>query len=183
MQQHKKTKKEDSVPKSSFNNYGIWLVKNIFFLAIAFLLVKYTFSNQPAYNWVYNGLLKGNMETIKQYPQITFEQKMQIKLGSSYGFLDYIKQATPENAVLLFPPSAAFTKEGTPFTQEIYNKIYATRFLYPRKLILEGELKDSKYADKITHVVIVNGIGAEKLPYPVDSTIQHAVMPITPPKK
>ena len=62
-------------------------------------------------------------------------------------------------------------------------KIYATRFLYPRKLILESERKTGKYKNEITHVAIVNGKGMEKLPYPVDTEFQHGVLPLKPQTK
>ena len=64
----------------------------------------------------------------------------------------------------------------------IYNKIYATRFLYPRKLVLESEFGVSKYADQINYVAIVNGEGKDKLSYPTDSTYRHGVLPINPQK-
>ncbi len=180
--QPNKMKKGQSSQKLSFAVYAIWLLKNILFLFIVVLLVKYTFSKQPAYNWVYNGLLKGNMEMIRKYPNLTYDQKMQYKLGASYEYLLFLKQHTPENAVILYPSSKAFRKKDSPFTQNIDNKIYAIRFLYPRKLILESDLENSIYADKITHVAIVNGEGIDKLPYPVNMEIQHGVLPVIPQK-
>ncbi len=172
--------KRESSHKPLFNISGKWLLKNVSFLILMLLLVIYTFSKQPAYHWVYFDLLKSNMEIIKKYPNLTFDEKMQMKLGASYGYLSYLKQETPENAVILYPDSKAFRRKGSPFTQNIDNRIYATRFLYPRKLILGKDLKTSKYADKITHVAIVNGKGVEALSYPVDSTFQHGVLPIKP---
>ena len=176
-----KISKQESAQKTSSHSDKKWLFKNILFLLLAFLLVKLTFTEQPAYKWVYYNLLKGNMSLIKQYPDISFEQKMQMKLGVNYEYLYFIKQSTPEDAVILYPSQEAFSKKGSPFAH-IYNKIYATRFLYPRKLVLESELGVSKYADKINYVAIVNGEGKDKLSYPVDSIYQNGVLPITPKK-
>lgn len=176
----KTTQPETAHPNNSGTN-GKWLFKNILFLLLAFLLVKITFTEQPAYKWVYYNLLKGNMSLIKQYPDLSFEQKMQMKLGANYEYLHFIKQSTPENAVILYPSQEAFSKEGSPFAH-IYNKIYATRFLYPRKLVLESEFGVSKYADQINYVAIVNGEGKDKLSYPTDSTYRHGVLPINPQK-
>ncbi|MDR0962202.1 MAG: hypothetical protein LBM62_06570 [Mediterranea sp.] len=156
------------------------LLMNVLLLVAGILLVSYALTKQPAYHWVYSGLLKQNMELIRKHPKATFDQKMQMKLGASYEYLLYIKQETPKDAVILYPTVRAFKKAGSPFTQEIFNKIYATRFLYPRKLVTEDELTTNKYADKITHVAIVNGEGRQHLSYPVDSTYQHAVLPVTP---
>ena len=96
-----KTPKQENAPKTSSHPDGKWLLKNILFLLLALLLVKITFTEQPAYKWVYYNLLKGNMSLIKQYPDISFEQKMQMKLGVNYEYLHFIKQATPEDAVIL----------------------------------------------------------------------------------
>lgn len=157
-------------------------MKNAAFLLPVMLLTHFLFSVQPGYHWVYNGLLKENMRLIKKYPKLTFDQKMCIKLGASYEYLMFLKQATPDTAVILYPSSEAFQKEGSPFKHEIYNKIYATRFLYPRKLVLESELKYSKYRNKITHVAIVNREGIDRLPYPPDPKIRHTVLSVTPVK-
>lgn len=159
---------------------GKWVLRNASFLILALLLVTYTFSKQPAYHWVYFDLLKSNMEIIKKYPKLTFDEKMLMKLGASYKYLLFLKRETPENAIILYPSPQDFREKDSPFTQNIDNKIYATRFLYPRKLILESELKSSKYADKITHVAIVNGKGIDKLPYLVNPKVQHGVLPVKP---
>lgn len=184
MQPKKTPKEENRKPqKKSASAYAVWMAKNALFMVLALLLVRYALTEQPTYRWVYSSLLKKNMATIKKYPKLTFEDKMQMKLGKDYDFLRFIKQSTPENAVLLYPSQEAFRKEGSPFKQEIGNKLYATRFLYPRLLVLESELETSRFADKITHVVIVNGEGKDKLPYPVDPEVQYAVLPVVPPKK
>ena len=146
--QSEKTTKEGKQEKQrkTFAVYAVWLAKNVLFMGLALLLVKYTLTKQPAYRWVYSSLLKENMATIKKHPELTFEEKMKMK-------------------------------------REIGNKLYATRFLYPRLLILESELEESRYADRITHVAIVNGEGKDRLPYQVDPEIQHAVLPVVQPKK
>lgn len=175
--------KRHSSKKTSFPVSTKCVLKNILFLAIALFVVEYMFSKHPGYRWVYKDMLKGNMKIIREHPKLSFEQKMQMKLGASYEYLLFIKKSTPEDAVILYPSKRAFTKENSPFVQEIYNKTYATRFLHPRKLVLEEELNQNKYADKITHVAIVNKEGADKLPYPVDPEIQHTVLPVVAPKK
>ena len=169
--QSEKTTKEGKQEKQrkTFAVYAVWLAKNVLFMVLALLLVKYTLTKQPAYHWVYSSLLKENMATIKKHPEFTFEEKMKMKLGVDYDYLLFIKQATPENAVILYPSQEAFLKKGS--------------FLYPRLLILESELEESRYADRITHVAIVNGEGKDRLPYQVDPEIQHAVLPVVQPKK
>ncbi|WP_294618741.1 hypothetical protein [uncultured Bacteroides sp.] len=183
--QSKKTNREGrrAMQKKTFAVYAAWLARNVLFMVLALLLVRYALTEQPTYRWVYNSLLKENMAVIRKYPKLTFEEKMQMKLGMGYDYLRFIKQATPENAVILYPSQAAFQKEGSPFKREISNKLYATRFLHPRLLILESELEESKYAGKITHIAIVNGEGKERIPYQVDPEVKHAIFPIVQQKK
>jgi hypothetical protein len=157
-------------------------LRNIVYLGIAIFLAVRILSKQPGYRWVYT-MLKSNMETIRQYPDLTFEQKMHIKLGVSYDYLLYLKQSTPENAVILYPDPKAFRCEDSPFTQEIDNKTYATRFLYPRKIIRAGDAEAGTYAADITHVAIVNGRAADGFSCPVDSSVRHGIFSITPSAK
>ena len=104
MQSEKTTKKgKQEKQRKTFAVYAVWLARNVLFMVLALLLVKYTLTKQPAYRWVYSSLLKENMATIKKHPELTFEEKMKMKLGVDYDYLLFIKQATPENAVILYP--------------------------------------------------------------------------------
>lgn len=165
-------------PKKRFSWIG--LSKNLLCLLPAVLLVLLTFSKSPGYNWVYS-MLTGNMEQIKQYPDLDFDQKMQWKMGMDYNFLLTIKQNTPDDAVILFPGVEVFCQEGSPYHAELYNKIYSSRFIYPRKIVLENELETNKYAKEVTHVAIVNGKGGQYLPYPIPLSFQNGVLPIHEP--
>jgi len=164
---------------SSTVNAPRWAVRNVLSLAISLLLVVALFNNHPAYHWVYADLLKKNTMQKRKYPHLTFDQKMQLKLGADYLYLMYVREVTPPDAVILYPSSAAFRKEGSPFTHGIDNKICATRFLYPRKLVLESELGRNKYAKDITHIAIVNGEVPAGITLPVDSIPKHVVLAIS----
>lgn len=75
------------------------------------LLIYTLFCHFPAYHWVYADLLKKNMAQKKRYPHLTFDQKMQIKLGADYQYLMYLREATPQNAIILYPSATAFHKK------------------------------------------------------------------------
>ncbi|MBQ8500831.1 MAG: glycosyltransferase family 2 protein [Bacteroides sp.] len=171
--------KQISPAKQESTSTGKWLVRNLLALVMALGIVYLAFSTHPTYQWVYGNLLKKNHAVIKKAPQLTFDQKMLMKLGESYRYLHYLRNATPPNAVILYPPKKAFQKEGTPFKHEIFNKAFATRFLYPRRLVLEEELGKSPLASRITHIAIVNGEGANHFTHPTDSTVQNAVFEIS----
>lgn len=180
-------KKEKNRQKSKDNpipaRKGIsftWVVKNMVALIVAlFLLNKFVISIQPGYNWAYN-MLQKNLEYTRLYAQTTTDNRFEMKLGLSHVYLRYLKENTPENAVILLPPKEAFYPEGEEriFSGEPYNKLWATRFLYPRRVVIPSELGVTPWSEKITHVAIVNGRGYEYLDYEVPEKTPHIVLPI-----
>ena len=180
-------KKEKNRQKSKdnpvLNRKGIsfaWVVKNmVALIVVLFLLNKFVISIQPGYNWAYN-MLQKNLEYTRLYAQTTTDNRFEMKLGLSHVYLRYLKENTPENAVILLPPKEAFYPEGEEriFSGEPYNKLWATRFLYPRRVVIPSELGVTPWSEKITHVAIVNGRGYEYLDYEVPEKTPHIVLPI-----
>ena len=157
-----------------------WVAKNIFAVVIVlFLLNKFVLDVQPGYNWAYN-MLQKNLETIRHYSRTTTDNRFEMKLGLSHVYLRYVKENTPENAVILLPGKEAFYPEGEEriFSGEPYNKLWAIRFLYPRRVIIPSELGKTPWSEKVTHVAIVNGRGYEYLDYEVEQKAPHAVLPM-----
>jgi hypothetical protein len=157
--------------KPQNNSYLPWIVKNAVAAVVAGFLLFKCVDVQRGYNWVYNMMLKGNMELIKANPNATLEQRNEFKLGTDYSYLLYVKNSTPEDAVILYPSHEDFSPPGveSPFKQNISNKTWALRFLYPRKLVLPSEMETNRYARDITHVAIVNGRGYERLDYETEA--------------
>lgn len=180
-------KKKDIQSKStvSSQNYILWFCKNALCAAFIGFIIFKCVNMQQGYNWAYNSLLKGNMEIIKQYPKLPIEKKFEMKLGMSYTYLNFLKNQTPENAVILFPTAEEFFPKDkkTPFSGEPFNKVWASRFLYPRKLVYQSELETNRYGKEITHVAIVNGLGFDKLDYVPSEKFEHGVLPINPNQK
>ncbi|MDR1644745.1 MAG: hypothetical protein LBS05_02810 [Tannerellaceae bacterium] len=156
------------------------VVKNIALALVAGFLLSKCLEVQQGYNWAYHSLLKGNMATIRAYPNLTIEQRNEQKLGNDYAYLQFVKNSTPEDAVILYPAREDFFPEGieSPFKQDIANKTFGLRFLYPRKLVLPSEMETNRYAKDITHVAIVNGRGLERLKYEIETPIEHGVLPL-----
>lgn len=163
-----------------------WVIKNLLAVVIvAFLLNKLALYPQPEYKWTYKWpyeMLTGNLEATRHYAATTTDQRFEMKLGLSYVYLRYLKESTPPNAVILLPSKEAFFPEGQErvFSGEPYNKLWATRFLYPRRVILTSELGKTPWSQKITHVAIANGIGYEYLNYEVPQKAPFAILPIHP---
>lgn len=173
-------RKNDTAAKTGIT--AAWVVKNLLaVVVVAFLLNKLVLGLQPGYNWAYN-MLKGNLEVAQHYAQTTTDERYEMKLGLSHVYLRYLKENTPPDAVILLPGKEAFYPEGQEriFSGEPYNKLWATRFLYPRRVIIPSELGVTPWSQKITHVAIVNGIGYEYLGYEVPKKVPHIVLPVHP---
>ena len=173
------TKKGTATPQKEGISFS-WVAKNIFAVVIVlFLLNKFVLDVQPGYNWAYN-MLQKNLETIRHYSRTTTDNHFEMKLGLSHVYLRYVKESTPENAVILLPGKEAFYPEGEEriFSGEPYNKLWAIRFLYPRRVIIPSELGKTPWSEKITDVAIVNGRGYEYLDYEVEQKAPHAVLPM-----
>lgn len=154
-------------------------VKNVIALLLTFLLVSFCYKNNPGYNWVYKGLLKGNFEVIQKYKNLTVDQRTEMKLGYDYAYLRYVRKLTPDSAVILMPGRDAITLKGgqSEITQNLFGKLWVTRFLYPRKIVYDFETGNKLY-DRITHVAIINYWGYDKLSYQVDREVKDAVLPV-----
>ena len=179
-----KQTKQTSSPGSGF---PVRIAKNVCAALVAGFFLFKCLEVQQGYNWAYYSLMKGNMATIRENPHLTLEQRNEMKLGFDYAYLQFLKNATPEDAVILYPSREDFFPEGveSPFKQDVSNKIWALRFLYPRKLALPSELEiggsqmeTNRYAKDVTHVAIVNGRGYERLDYEVETPVVHGVLPV-----
>lgn len=179
---NKKNKKPDSqykILQRPSKNWSGFVLRNLFIGLIFFMLFNSLFENNKAYHWVYQNLLKNNLEIIKEHPDYTMNQKHQAKLGFFAKYLYFVTENTPDTAIILMPPDSIVDKIDKKYKMDwIRSKRHTTYFLYPRKTVYYKNERDSIYFDKITHVAIVNGYGYEHLPYRVQKRNQFTVLPI-----
>ena len=134
---------------------------------------------------MWNNLVIANFQQILTYPDLTREQKLEIKCRFDYRYLNYISKNTPTDAVILFPELKTFFPEGqkSDFNNRgawgVKNKAWSTYFLYPRKVVYEYERTSSPDYSRITHVAIVNGWGYERLNYAVSNKQKYHILPIS----
>lgn len=140
---------------------------------VGLILIVQIKESSDGYKWVYEGLLKGNLELIKKYPNLSVDERYQMKMGFPLVYLNYIKQNTSDSAVILFPEVRFFSDTKDP-KQDLsgigdwgFTKYAYYRFLYPRKVVLEPEIEKSPFFEKVTHVAIINGWGYDYLKYSV----------------
>ncbi|MDR0711244.1 MAG: hypothetical protein LBF67_02705 [Prevotellaceae bacterium] len=131
------------------------------------------------YQWVWTSLLKGNWDFIQPRRNASLDERYQMKLGFDYVFCDYIRQHTPEDAVILFPLKEHITEkvENHQLSNNIRSKHWVTHFVYPRRVLYKDEQETNPRYGDVTHVAIVAGHGYEDLDYPVWERAYFAVLP------
>jgi hypothetical protein len=161
-----------------------WLAKALGFkslLVTAVLtgIVYYAVDKNTGYNWVWNNLLKGNYTLIRENRNATLDERMQMKLGFDYSFLNYIKKNTPDDAVILLPaPEHIMEKAGNlQLTGSVAAKMWAVHFVYPRRIVYKNEAETNPLYREVTHVAICAGHGYEDLDYPVQEHTTFAIYP------
>lgn len=177
-------KKKDPVGDSSIKYRSLSLLfRNFLAVLITAVVIFLLYKNIQGYQWVWDTLLVKNLNVMKQYSDLTIEQKWAIKLGFDYRYLEFMKKNTPEDAVILMPADSVLFPPGvkSEFTKESYsvrNKAWATYFLYPRKIIYEKEINKNPLASKINYIAIANYRGYERLNYSVKIKQKYQVLPI-----
>ncbi|HVI44695.1 MAG TPA: hypothetical protein VM802_07490 [Chitinophaga sp.] len=147
-----------------------WIGKNLLLAAAAGITIYFLINKHPGYKWVCKEMFTEDKEILSYPPDLTTGQKTALKLGKSYNYLSYVRDHTPDTAVILLPSAEAFFPAGkkSGFISEPYNKLWALRFLYPRKLVVPYEKGRTSYLHKITHIALVNGQAPELLPVQLD---------------
>ena len=94
------------------SRYGFsWWIKNLLIAALAYMLLPGFVKSNAGYEWLIEGYAKGNLKVIKQYDNLNNDQKLEMKLGYDYAFIEMIRRMTPEDAVIYYPSRKDFTAE------------------------------------------------------------------------
>lgn len=145
-------------------------------IAVYFLLTGIVFKQQD-YAWSID-MLEDNYDFILDNRSMNLQERYTSKLGVSYSLFDSIRSKTPDSAVIYLPGREAFFPKNqvSIFSGEPFGKLWAIRFLYPRKIVSEAEYQRSTYADKIDYVIIVYEKGVERLKYTLPSPIEFGIL-------
>jgi hypothetical protein len=112
---------------------------------------------------------------------LTREDKLRYKVHT-FMLMDLVNANCPPNSVILLPPADSL--ESNSKWNFIYDPLWAEYFIYPRLCIASGkESENPELAKRITHVLIVKGIGYDKLKYnvPMDKREPLCLLPINKP--
>ena len=109
------------------------LLYNLIGIVLSLLVLKACFQ-QPGYSFV-KKMLSSNYEVIKKHKNLNVEERYAIKLGIGYSAFKYVRENTPDSAVILLPRREDFMPENqkSRFGGEVYKIMWASRFLIPEK--------------------------------------------------
>ncbi len=159
---HTPTKKKES----KLLHLPLLLRKAILFIAVLSLLILLARYN-AGYQWLYKNLVVDNIRKTSKYMHKSKEEKLELKLGFSAKYMNFLKEKTGEDALILMPPDSAFYPKGekSPFSEFIARRTWGHYFIYPRKLLLYKE-RDSfpELYKKLTHIAVVNYWGYHFFP-------------------
>ena len=166
------------------------LVKNVLILIGVLILLNGLKTYNKGYKWVAETLVAKNQEQLDKYKNLTYDQKMEGKLGFAYKYFKFINENTPEDAIILMPPDTMIRPKGqvhhtkTGMNGYTTNPKWVSYFVYPRKLVYEDrkDLYPELYKN-VTHVAVMNTWGYEKLPYRVNQKSQFSIMPMQLPQQ
>lgn len=177
MKQKQKSNKETT--NQATKSISTALMLNLVFALISLWGVKTLIDKNQGYNWMYNSLLKGNMEVIKRHPNPTINERLRMKMRNGFVFFEHIQANVPTNAIILFPDASEDIFKKKDAFKFHHPKLALIRFVYPR-IIVKSTETDNYYYDKYTHVAIIDNWGYDKLPYTLENKPRHAVLPVTP---
>lgn len=166
---------------------GIGFFSNFFILIFSVGLVLILFKGNEGYSWVWKELITENLKFIYRNPNLSDAQKYQAKFGLDAAAIDYIKNKTPEDAVILMPPSSVLMNDSSQYKflkglGGIKARNWTIYFLYPRKLVYYDELDKNIFAKKISHVVCFGNWGYSQLNYKTVPKDYLEVLPTLQPR-
>lgn len=182
----KKTNFSETQKTADSTSWFTFLFKpyNLLFAFIAILVLAALNKNVLSYNWVYQGLLKDGIKYCGMVEkeidnrtrgvhdpamrrQIAYDTKYEAKIGAEFMILKGIRDNTPPNAVILFPPPLVLTQKTSYLTlrYEIGLKPWASHFLYPRTIVYEQEKGKNPFYEKAQYIFILHGWGYDHLDY------------------
>ena len=125
-------------------------------------------------------IVEGDYHFACRNKNLPLEDRYAARMGGLYTFFRYVRENTPEDAVIYLPGASVFTQHMWSeffYSYHCANKIFATRFLYPRKVVTALEYAQYGSFLPLTHVIVIGNDNNHILPYKVGDTT-CAVFPI-----
>jgi hypothetical protein len=128
------------------------------------------------YDWLLNSMLANNLKVIEENPDKTTQQRYELKWGQGeISYVDKIRQATPDTAIILLPPRKIMKDVGF---KSVVDLPWITYFLYPRTIVYEDDSIRSPLYARASYLVSINGWGLDKANYRGVKPEAFMVLPI-----
>lgn len=147
------------------------ILYNLLGLAIALIVCYYCFRGRGYSEGIY--IVEGDYHFAHRNSNLPLEDRYAARMAGFYTFLRYVRENTPEDAVIYLPSAEAFIEDAWGelfFSYHCANKFFATRFLYPRKVVTAREYAQYGSSLPLTHVIVVGSGGRDILPYEIGDT-------------
>lgn len=125
-------------------------------------------------------MVEGDYHFACRNRNLPLEDRYASRLGGCYTFFRYVRENTPEDAVIYLPSANSFIRDASSlmfYSHHCSNKIFATRFLYPRKVVTESEYTQFGSPYPLTHAIVIGNGDKNILPYEMGDTT-FAVLPM-----
>jgi len=160
------SKQQTPTPKKPPSKAMRLLKELIVLIAVIAGMVYMTQSRN--YGWLFRSIVLGNLKMIRAYPHLTYDEKMESKLGVGYKLVQYVKTHTPEDAVILAPYDKDLARVGLNY------------YLYPRFIIPQRSARKSPMYLKATHLIIFKGKGYDYLQHPPSDRAEYDLIAVAP---
>lgn len=182
----------DSNKSSSSPNKGklvhmeIPFLKNVLVLIGIFSGMYLLTEHVQGYTWLKERFIKGNLEKQEKFTDLKEAEMYEAYFKFNYQFLAFIKENTADTAIVLMPPDSIIMPENaqTAFftnkrSQSVLNKVWATYFIYPRKLVYQREEGELIGFNRYNYVACIDGWGYDYLNYhvPKKQRAQYQILP------
>jgi hypothetical protein len=174
---NKQVSKSELKPQKSIK----YLLVNVLLLIGVLIFTQQIRKNCSGYIWLFDKMIKDHKTSMKLYRKFSQEQRLEVKLGFSYYYLNNILiKNTPEDAIIIMPPDSVYEidKEKYKFSEFTKYINWCSYFVYPRKLVSEKDKDKTTLYSKATYVAIVNYWGYDKLEYNLNKRQQFTVLPL-----
>ena len=112
---------------------------------------------------------------------ITRRDKLRLKV-KTFVLMERINEYCPPNSVILLPPADSLANDAD--WNYVYDPMWVEYFIYPRMCIASGtEAQNPELAKRINYVLIVKGIGYDKLKHtmPPEKRERLGLLPVNEP--
>lgn len=105
-------------------------------------------------------IVGGDYHFASRNKNLPLEDRYAARMGGFYTFFRYVRENTPEDAVIYLPDAGTFIQDVWSeffYSYHCANKLFATRFLYPRKVVTANEYNQYGSFLPLTHVIVIGG--------------------------